>query len=522
MPTESESLDMYTDTLEEALIITRDADFFEVSNPTTGELIAIVPSRSDKEVKSIVARVRDNQPTWERLGYKQRLKALITFKRFLLDNEKEFTDILIEETGKVRAEASSEVIYLAQSIDYYRKNAEDFLKAETPKSQSPLFRTKKLKVTMKPLQVVGLIGPWNFPAAIPLGDAIPALIAGCGVVIKPSEQAPLTLSWLVDIWNNTLSLPAVLEIVTGQGQTGEALVDEVDYVGFTGSVKTGKKVAERASQSLTPYSLELGGKDPMLVLADADLHRAAAGAAWGGLANAGQTCNSVERIYAEEPIFQSFVDLLVKNVQRLRLGLDGAWADIGAITTPMQLATIEEHVSDAIDKGAKALTGGKSKPGRVGNFYEPTVLIDVDHSMKVMTEETFGPILPVMNVRDEEEAIYLANNSVYGLSSSVWSRDKKRAERIASQIDAGSCNINDVLGDAYIPDVPFGGFKQSGIGYRHGPGGIRRYCRSKTLLTARLAPKSELIWFPYSSSKTRLIKRMAQLFHGSGFNGKFR
>ena len=345
-------------------------------------------------------------------------------------------------------------------------------------------------------------------------------MAGCAVVIKPSEFTPLTLSWLVRSWVDKLGLPPVLDVVTGLGMTGEALVDDVDFVGFTGSVATGRKVAARAGQNLTPFSLELGGKDPMLVLEDADLDRAAAGAAWGGLSNSGQICMSVERVYAEEPIYQAFVDRLVERVGKLRQGSDHKWADVGAMTTPQQLQIVKDHVSEAVEKGAKVLTGGREKPDESGDYYEPTVLVDVDHTMKVMTEETFGPVLPVMKVRDEEEAIRLANDSRYGLSSSVWSKDKKRAERVARRIESGACNINDVLTNYMASDVPFGGWKESGVGYRHGPGGIRKYCRTESLVIERLSRKSEAFWFPYSKKKTRIFSRIARFLYGRGLRGK--
>ena len=493
---------------------------FEVKNPATGATIANVPEFSRDEVASVVDRLRSAQPAWEKLDFKRRYSALKTFGQFMLDNEEEFTDRLVEETGKARSEAPNEILVLGEAIRYYGRKAAKFLAEETPRPHSPLIKTKSLKVVIRPQPVVGLIGPWNFPINLTLGDAVPALMAGCAVVIKPSEFTPLTLSWLVRSWVDKLGLPPVLEVVTGLGKTGEALVDVVDFIGFTGSAATGRKVAERAGRNLTPFSLELGGKDPMLVLKDADLDRAAAGAAWGGLSNSGQICMSVERVYAEEPIYQAFVDRLVERVGKLRQGSDHKWADVGAMTTPQQLQIVKDHVSEAVEKGAKVLTGGREKPGESGDYYEPTVLVDVDHSMQIMTEETFGPVLPVMKVRDEEEAIRLANDSRYGLSSSVWSKDKKKAERVARRIESGACNINDVMTNYMASDVPFGGWKESGVGYRHGPGGIRKYCRTESLVIERLSRKSESFWFPYSKKKTRMFSRIGRFLYGRGLRGK--
>ena len=501
---------------------TTDSATFEVKNPATGEMIANVPEFSRDDVVAVVDRLRSAQPAWERLGFKERYEALRTFSQFLFDNEEEFIDRLVEETGKARSEAPNEILVLASEVSYYGKNAAKFLAEETPKSHSLWMKTKSLKVVAKPQPVVGLIGPWNFPINLTLGDAVPALMAGCTVVIKPSEITPLTLSWLARCWADELGLPPVLEVVTGLGTTGEALVDAVDFVGFTGSVATGRKVAERAGRNLTPFSLELGGKDPMLVLKDADLDRATAGAAWGGLSNSGQICMSVERVYVEEPIYQPFVDQLVSRVQKLRQGSDHEWADVGAMTTPQQLQTVAEHVTDAVEKGAKVLTGGREKPDETGAYYEPTVLIDVDHSMKIMTEETFGPVLPVMKVRDEEEAIGLANDSRYGLCASVWSKDKIRGERVARRIECGACNVNDVLVNYMASDVPFGGWKESGVGYRHGPGGIRKYCRTESLVISRLTPKSEISWFPYSKKKSQRISRGAKMLFGKGLKNRFK
>ncbi|HEX3362704.1 MAG TPA: aldehyde dehydrogenase family protein, partial [Solirubrobacterales bacterium] len=301
--------------------------------------------------------------------------------------------------------------------------------------------------------------------------------------------------------------------VQGIGETGGALVDNVDYVQFTGSDRTGRKVMARAAETLTPVSLELGGKDPMIVLADADIDRAANAAAWGGMFNSGQVCISVERIYVEEPAYDEFVAKLVKEVGGIRQGADDARnpKDMGAMTSPNQTAIVEGQVDDALAGGARALTGGKRVPGP-GDYYEPTVLVDVDHSMKVMRDETFGPVVGVMKVRDAEEALRLANDTRYGLSGSVFG-ERSHAESVARRVECGAVNVNDVLINYFASDVPMGGWKESGIGYRHGAQGIRKFCRTESLVITRFAGKREPTWYPYTRGRRGLIARMSKLIN---------
>jgi betaine-aldehyde dehydrogenase len=373
---------------------------------------------------------------------------------------------------------------------------------------------KKLRVQYRPHPVVGIISPWNFPLILSLGDAIPALQAGAAAVIKPSELTPLGLAEVVDAWKQEIGGPDVLDVVQGIGETGGALVDAVDFIQFTGSDRTGRKVMARAAETLTPVSLELGGKDPMIVLSDADVDRAANAAAWGGMMNSGQICMSVERIYVEEPVYDEFVAKLTAEVARLRQGSDDARnpKDVGAMTSPNQTAIVEDHVDDALASGARALTGGKRVEGP-GDYFEPTVLVDVDHSMKVMREETFGPVVGVMKVRDSEEALRLANDSRYGLSGSVFG-EKQRAEQVARRVECGAVNVNDVLVNYLASDVPMGGWKESGIGYRHGEPGIKKYCRTESVVITRFGAKREPTWYPYTRARRGLVGRIAQALNG--------
>jgi acyl-CoA reductase-like NAD-dependent aldehyde dehydrogenase len=486
----------------------------DVRNPATGESIATLGVDSPADVAATVARVRANQPEWEAMGIEGRYHWLGKLRDWLLDNNERILDTMQRETGKVRADASNEPGYLADLINFYGTRAAKFIGEESIRPHSPLLAARKLRVQYRPYPVVGIISPWNFPLVLTLGDAVPALMAGAAAVIKPSEFTPLGLAEVVEAWKREIGGPDVLDCVQGFGETGGALVDGVDFIQFTGSDRTGRKVMARAAETLTPVSLELGGKDPMIVLDDADVDRAANAAAWGGMMNSGQICISVERIYVEEPVYDEFVSKLTTAVGKLRQGADDARdpKDVGAMTSPNQTAIVEDQVEDALAGGAKAVTGGKRVPGP-GDYFEPTVLVDVDHSMKVMRDETFGPVVGVMKVHDAEEAVRLANDSRYGLSGSVFG-ERERAERVARRVESGAVNVNDVLINYFASDVPMGGWKQSGIGYRHGAPGIKKFCRTGSLVITRFGGKREPTWYPYTKARRGLIARLSKAFYG--------
>jgi betaine-aldehyde dehydrogenase len=489
------------------------AEQIEVLDPATGGLVAKVDVDSPETVAATVARVRANQADWEAMGIEGRYHWLGKLRDWLLDNAERVGDTMQAETGKVRADATTEAIYLTDLINFYGSKAGKFIGDEEVRPHSPLLASKKLSIQYRPFPVVGIISPWNFPLTLALGDAIPALQAGAAVVIKPSEFTPLGLAEVVKAWKEEIGGPDVLDCVQGIGETGGALIDHADFIQFTGSDRTGRKVMARAAETLTPVSLELGGKDPMIVLADADLDRAANAAAYGGMMNSGQICISVERIYVEEPAYDEFVQKLTKEVGGLRQGADGkSFAkDVGAMTSPNQTAIVEGQVDDALASGARALTGGKRVEGP-GDYFEPTVLVDVDHSMKVMRDETFGPVVGVMKVRDSEEALKLANDTRYGLSASVFG-EKGRAEQIARRVECGAVNVNDVLVNYLAMDVPMGGWKESGIGFRHGEYGIKKYCRPESVVVTRFSGKREPTWFPYTKARRGLVGRIAQAFN---------
>jgi acyl-CoA reductase-like NAD-dependent aldehyde dehydrogenase len=490
-----------------------------VENPGTGEIITTVPDLSAEEVKAIVAKAREAQPAWEALGFEERGKVFLRAQKWVTDNAERIIDVICSETGKTYEDAQlAEVTYAAAAFGFWAKMAPEYLGDEKVRSSNLFVKGTKLTVRYQPLGVVGVIGPWNYPLTNSFGDCIPALAAGNAAVLKPSEVTPLTSLLMAEMLRECGLPDNVFSVATGRGETGAALVDEVDFIMFTGSTKTGKKVAERAAQTLTPVGLELGGKDSMIVLSDADLERAANGAVFYGMQNAGQTCISVERVYVEEPVYDEFITKVETKMRALRQGKpEGPGSvDMGAVIFPPQIDIIDDHVQDAVKKGAKVVVGGHKHDEGGGRFYEPTLLVDVDHTMKAMTEETFGPTLPVMQVRDADEAVKLANESPYGLAGSVWTKDVRKGEEIARRVEAGAVCVNDAMLNYVALELPMGGWKESGMGSRHAAGGIRKYCAQQTLLVKRFAPKRDVHMFPYKAKTTRLLGKATRFLYGRG------
>jgi acyl-CoA reductase-like NAD-dependent aldehyde dehydrogenase len=498
---------------------TSDGAGIPVENPATGEVVTTVPAMSADEVRALAARARKAQPEWQAMGFDGRAKVLRRAQKWVLDNNERIIDVIMSETGKTYEDAQlAETAYAANAFGFWAKMAPEYLADERVRSSQLFVKGAKLIVRYQPLGVVGVIGPWNYPLTNSFGDCIPALAAGNAVILKPSEVTPLTSLLMADMLRDCGLPDDVYQVATGYGETGSALIDEVDFIMFTGSTKTGRMVAERAARTLTPVGLELGGKDPMIVLADADLERAANGAAFYGMQNAGQTCISVERVYVEEPVYDEFVAKVRDKVSALRQGSPASGpgsVDIGAMIFPPQLDIVSEHVEDAVGKGARVEVGGHAKTDG-GRFYEPTVLTGVDHSMKAMTEETFGPTLPIMKVADADEAVRLANDSQYGLAASVWTKDTAKGEAVARRIEAGAVCVNDAMLNYVALELPMGGWKNSGLGSRHAAGGIRKYCAQQTLLVKRLAPKRDIQMFPYKARTTRMIGRVLRFLYGRG------
>lgn len=494
----------------------RSARDIDVENPATGTVIGSVPDLGADEVAAAAQRGRAAQPDWAAAGFDARGEILTRMQRWIVDHTDEIASTICAETGKAYEDALlAEINYGASAFGFWARNAARYLADTRVRSGQPLVAGKRLLHRYRPIGLVGVIGPWNYPLTNSFGDCIPALAAGNAVLLKPSEITPLT-SLLLAEGLRSCGLPdGVFAVVTGGGDTGAAVVDQVDMIMFTGSTATGRRVAVRAAERLIPVSLELGGKDPMIVLADADLERAATHATYYSMLNCGQTCISIERCYVEAPVYDEFVQRVRTKVAGLRQGVPAGpgSVDVGSLTFPPQVDVVDRHVTAALASGARALTGGK-RPEGVGLWYPPTVLVDVDHSMAIMREETFGPTLPIMRVRDADEAVALANDSEYGLSAVVFGKDVDRAEQVARRLEVGAVTVNDAVVNYTALELPMGGAKPgSGIGRRHGREGITKYCRQQSLLVSRWHLRRDLHTYPYRSSRTRLLRRVLGLLN---------
>ncbi|HEY3356300.1 MAG TPA: aldehyde dehydrogenase family protein [Polyangia bacterium] len=474
-------------------------------NPATGERLGEVPVTSDMDVRAAVARARAAQQAWGRLAPEERGQRVLALRDAILTRADEIIDAIVREGGKTRSEAlMMELIVAVDLADYFAKRAGKIL---APRSISlHLIKTKKSYLHYTPRGVVGVIAPWNFPFSIPIGETIMALIAGNGVVLKPSEVTPLIAVKTKEIYDGCGLPKDLFQVVTGRGPTGAALIDAgVDQIIFTGSVATGRKVAAACGERLIPCTLELGGKAAAIVCPDADLERTANALLWGAFGNSGQVCASVERVYAHKDVYDELVRRVVEKTKTLRQG-DPARpdTDVGAMTWGQQVAIVADRVASAVAAGAEAVTGGKAKDGG-GMFFEPTVLTGVRQDMDVMRKEIFGPVMPIMRVEDEEEAIRLANDSHLGLLGYVFTKDRDKGRRIAERMEAGTVMVNDVLATYGMPETPWAGVKQSGLGMTHSDDGLRALCQTRHVNVDRFAPKRELWWYPYGEKPYRLL-----------------
>lgn len=484
-------------------------------DPSTGEEIGRAPLLNEAEVVAAVERARAAQPAWSKLSYSERARFILRARELVLDQLEDIAKLISRETGKPVSEAiSMEIVPTLDLMHYFAHHTHRLLKRSKIGLGQYNFMARSSYIVYKPLGVVGIISPWNFPWATPLDEVVMALMAGNAVVVKPSELTPLTALKIADIFKQAQLPTGLLEIVTGDGSTGAALVDAgVNKIMFTGSVKTGKRVAEAAAKHLTPVVLELGGKDPMIVFEDADLENAARAAIWGAFCNSGQACASIERCYVQESVAEKFTDLVVQEARRLKqdTALTDA-IDVGAMTNEQQLEIVEDHVNDAVERGAHVRAGGHRLEKDGGWFHQPTVMTNVNHSMKLMRDETFGPVLPIMTFKSDDEAVRLANDSSYGLTASVFTRDIARGRGIAEALDAGTVMINEVVYTHAVAQTPWGGVKQSGYGRTHGRLGLLELVSAQHIHANALPVLSDVWWFPYSRQAGELFRGFARHF----------
>lgn len=484
-------------------------------NPATGEALRAFTCATSGDVNQAVLRARAAQPAWAALDVRDRVAVLRRFQRLLAGRKQEVARLITTEAGKPLVESlSTEILPALDTVRFCGEAAYGFMRDERVKHGNLILKAKRGRMVRQPHGVVGIISPWNYPFSIPATEVLPALVTGNAVVLKPSEFTPLVALELQKLLHEAGVPREVFAVVIGEAPTGAALINSpIDKLMFTGSVPTGKRVGPAAAERLLPVVLELGGKDAMVVLEDADLDIAAPAAVWGAFMNAGQTCLSVERCYVHESLYDRFVTAVVERTKKLTVGngLDPA-TDVGPMISERQLQLVDGQVRDAVAQGAHVLVGGVRLSGLGPNFYAPTVVTDVDHSMRLLREETFGPVLPIMAFRDDEHAKEIVNDSEFALAASIWTRDRRRGERLARRLDAGTVMVNDVLTCFAISEAPHGGFKSSGIGRTHGKLGLDEMVRVKYIdsdLVPRL-PKSW--WFAYSGFLPQLNALVDFLF----------
>ncbi|HMT06618.1 MAG TPA: aldehyde dehydrogenase family protein [Pyrinomonadaceae bacterium] len=496
------------------------------TNPATGEEIGRVAMTTPEEVAAAFDRARETFAKWKDTSFDKRKRLVMAAREVILAEMDDIAELISRESGKPVAEAlSMEIAPVLDLMQYFARNAEKLLKPKRVGIGLYSLLGRSSKIIYKPYGVVGIIPAWNYPFSIPLGEAVMALMAGNTVVIKPSELTPFIGLKIGEIFVKAGFPANCVQIVSGAGETGAALVDSApDKIMFTGSVATGKRIAAAAAKNLTSTVLELGGKDPMIVFEDANLELAAGAAVWGAFCNAGQSCSSVERLYVHESIADELTKRIVEKTNQLKVG-SGLEADtsVGAMSSERQLKTVYEHVEAFKDAGAEVLTGGEViVPGfneptekvemASGFFYPPTVIKGATNDMMPMQEETFGPTLPIATFRTEDEAINLANDSEFGLTASVWTKDYTKGRRVAEQIEAGSVCVNEVLYTHGIGQTPWGGFKNSGRGRTHGALGLMELVQPQHIHVNRIAILPDAWWMPYSETAVATFRKFATHF----------
>ena len=494
-------------------------------NPATGQVLREFESASEAEVRAVVSRARAAQPQWNQLGVVKRIGILREFQRVLLHKKSDVARLITREAGKPCVEGLlTEVLVVLDAARFCVENAYSFLREEHVPHRNLAMKAKAGRILREPYGVIAIISPWNYPFSIPAVEALAALVTGNAVVVKPSEFTSLVALELEALLHVSGVPKEVFQVVLGDGGTGAALItSEIDKLLFTGSVATGKRVAQTAAARLLPAVLELGGKDPMLVLDDADVDVASSAAVWGACMNAGQACLSVERCYVHRTLHDAFAEACVAKTKRLRVGNGlNPEIDVGPLIHERQVRVVESHVEDARTRGARVLSGGSRLPEVGPNFYAPTVLVGVTHEMRITREETFGPVLPIMAFENDDEVIALANDSEFGLAASVWTRDKIRGEALARRIAAGTVMVNDAVSCFGISEAPHGGVKSSGIGRTHGRLGLEEMVRVKYLDSDRLPSVKKVWWYGYGELFSRQMEGFLDLMFARGLAPRLR
>lgn len=484
-------------------------------NPATGEEVGRVTITSPEEVAAAVSRAREAFQNWKTTSFDERKQLVMSAREVILADIDGIAKLISAESGKPFGEAiSMEIAPVLDLMQHFARSAEQMLAPRKIGIGLYGLLGRSSKIVYHPLGVIGIIPAWNYPFSIPLGEAVMALMAGNTVVIKPSELTPFIGLKIGEIFDKAGFPAGAVQIVTGGGETGAALVEAApDKIMFTGSVATGKKIAAAAAKNLTSCVFELGGKDPMIVFEDANLELAASAAVWGAFCNSGQSCSSVERLYVHESVADKLTKLIVVKTRELKQGIgDQEDVSIGSMTSERQIKLVEDHVEDFVASGAKIEIGGQRNNSLEGLFFEPTVITGAHNDMRAMQEETFGPTLPIATFSTEEEAIKLANDSEFGLTASVWTRDYARGRRVAEKIEAGSVCINEVLYTHGIGQTPWGGFKNSGRGRTHGREGLMELVQPQHIHTNRIALLPDAWWMPYSKTAVETFRKMTSTF----------
>ena len=494
-------------------------------NPATGETLAYFEKTPAAALPQIVSVARTEQASWAKVPLRERCNRLKVLREKMLASRAELADAVVRESGKPRVEALFADVFVAlDSAEYWRRNAPDVLHSERVPHHSTAAKAKRGYLLHEPLGVIAIISSWNYPLAIPLSQIIPAVVAGNAVVCKTSEFTLHCGALINKLFRDAGFPPSLVTIVQGGGEVGQALIDAApDKVLFTGSVATGRAIAEACAKRLIPSVLELGGKDAMLVLADADLEVASSAAVWGSYTNCGQVCLSVERLFVEQDAAEKFMELCVEKTKKLRLGPGADPAtDVGPLIRPHHVRRMSDLLDDARSRGARVLCGGHPRSDLGPNFFEPTVIVDVDSTMRLFQEETFGPILAIQTVRDAEEGVRRANDSPFQLSASVWTGDVARGEAIAAKLRAGSVMVNDAISYFGIAEAPHGGCGASGWGRTHGKSGMRELVSTKYVDMDRLPHREKPWWYRYGVDLEQAADALLRFEFGGGLGARLR